>query len=46
MELGHGRMPIHIAADFGQTTMLAKLIAKGADINVRVFAHMYCIGQR
>lgn len=33
-EIGNGRRPIHIAADFGQLEMLELLIKKGADVNV------------
>lgn len=34
--LDGGRMPLHYAADFGQTDVVEFLISKGANINVRV----------
>ena len=33
--LDGGRRPLHYAADFGQTDVVAYLISKGADVNVR-----------
>ncbi|KAL5110458.1 Myotrophin [Taenia crassiceps] len=34
-ELGNGRRPIHIAADFGQLEILDLLVKNGADVNVK-----------